>query len=359
MEMFTLTAIKQLLKRNIAVELMCYPESRIHIEANNMGIIIHPVKASNYFHPLQVIKFSYLLRKGNYDIIHTQASKDLWVLVPALKLAAVTIPLILTKQVGSFIVKKDFLHQWIYNRVTYVLAISEIIKNNLLETCPLPEEKILLLHNAVDTLVFHPDKGNRKKIRDEFSITDDTIVIGMIARFTPGKGHEEFLKAVNIVDKKNKNLLFMIVGEASRGEDEYAAKIKELASGYKVNNILFTGFRSDTVDILAAMDIFVFPSHSEAFGIALVEAMSMEKPSLCSNANGALDIAIDGQTSIYFENRNGDDLADKLHHLINTPQLRKILGQNARKRAVQFFDIEVLTEKVMTIYERCLKENKK
>lgn len=356
MEMFTLTAIRQLLKRNYSVELICYPESRIHIEANNMGIMIHPIKASGYFHPVQVLKLSNLIKKGNYDLVHTQASKDLWVLVPALKLASSKIPLILTKQVGSFIVKKDFLHKWIYNRVTFTLAISEIIRINLLETCPIPEEKVLLLHNAVDTEKFSPEKGNREKIRNEFSISDETIVIGMIARFTPGKGHEEFLKAANILSANFKNMLFMIVGEASRGEDEYEVGIKNLADSYKIN-ILFTGFRSDTVDILSAMDIFVFPSHSEAFGIALVEAMAMGIPSICSNANGALDIAVDEITSLYFENKNGDDLAVKLQRLINDAKLRVELGKESRERAVKFFDLEVLTEKVIDIYHKSIKKS--
>ncbi len=350
--MFTLTAIQKLLKRGIQVELLCYPESRIHIEANGIGILIHTAKAYSYFHPFESIRIANLIRKHDYDLIHTQASKDLWVLVPALNLSFSKIPLILTKQVGSFIVKKDFLHRKIYNRVNIALAISSVIKKNLIDTTPLDESRIKMMHNGVDTSVFDPQKANPFKVRAEFNISEDEIVIGMLARFSWGKGHEEFLFAAKELLPKYPKLRFMIVGEPSRGEDEYAVKIRSLTSEYKLNDkVIFTGYRKDTPDILSAMDIFAFPSHSEAFGIALAEAMAMGKPSVCSNSDGILDIAVDGVTSYLFEKQNGKDLADKLELLINSPVKRKEFGVEARIRIIENFDIEILTDKVISIYQ--------
>jgi len=357
MEMFTLTAIKQLLKRNIKVELVCIAESRLHIEASNIGLIIHPLKASGYFHPFSTVKLGNIIRKGNFDVIHTQASKDLWILVPALKLVKNKTPLILTKQVGSSIIKKDKFHKWLYNRLTFALAISKVIKKNLMDTCPLPEDKILLLHNAVDTGKFDPEKADNKKVKNEFNLKNDELVIGMLARFSPGKGHEEFLNAAAELNKNHNNLKFLIVGEASRGEDKYADSIKQLAKNLNLKNLIFTGFRSDTPEVLKAMNIFVFPSHGEAFGIALVEAMAMGLPSVCSNSDGVLDIALNNETSLLFEGKNWEDLVKKLEYLINSHEIRLQFGKSARKRAVENFDIEFLTDKVLDIYK--LTKNKK
>jgi len=356
MEMFTLTAVHQLLKRNIEVELLCFENSRLHKEAEKQKIIFHTLKISGYFHPVQSFKLSRLIRKSKFNLIHTQASKDLWVLVPALKIIGSKIPLFLTKQVGSFIIKKDLLHQWVYNRVTYALAISEVIKRNLMDTCPLTEDKILLLHNAVDTKRFDPEKIDNNKVRNEFCFTDDEIVIGMLARFSPGKGHEEVLLAAEKLSMKFSNLKFLIVGEASRGEEVYANQIKKLVDDYNLKNVVFAGFRSDTPEVLAALDIFCFPSHSEAFGIALVEAMAMGIPSVCSNSDGILDIAIDGETSYLFEKKDGNDLAEKLERLILSKEKRELFGKSSRERAVQFFDLDYLTEKIISIYEQALKE---
>jgi len=117
------------------------------------------------------------------------------------------------------------------------------------------------------------------------------------------------------------------------------------------NKVIFTGFRNDTPKIFAALDIFVFPSHAEAFGVALAEALSMEKPTVCSNSDGVLDIAVDGVTSFLFEKQNWHDLADKVEILIVSPETRKAFGLQGRKRAVQFFDLEVFTSKLINIYK--------
>ena len=350
LEMFTLTSIQQLLKRNISVELICAEDSRIHIEANNLGIMLHPVKASGYFHPNTTFKISLLIRNNKYSLVHTQASKDLWLLVPALFLANSKAPLFLTKQVGSFIMKKDFLHNKLYKKVTKIFAISTAIKNNVIETTPVKSQDVLIIPNGIDISRFNPQKVDNEKIRKEYKIIPEEIVIGMLARFTPGKGHEEFLFAAKELSKEYKNLRFLIVGEPSRGESEYANKIKQLAEDYGLKNIIFTGYRGDTPEVLAALDIFAFPSHSEAFGIALVEAMAMKKPAVCSNAEGILDIAVNNETAYMFENKNASDLKSKLKQLIASKETRIRFGENARKRVLEHFDIEIITDKVVKIY---------
>jgi len=355
MEMVTINSIKQLLDRNISVELICTAESRIHIEANNLGMIIYPIKAPGYFHPIITIKVVSIIKNGKYDLVHTQASKDLWLLVPALKLAGYSIPLFVTKQVGSFIIKKDFMHRFIYKRVNVVFAISEVIKNNLLETCPLTEDKIILLPNGVNTQKFDPGKVDKVKTREEFNIGEDKIVLGMLARFTPGKGHEEFLSAAVELNSKYDNLIFLIVGEASRGEEEYAEGIKRMVIDLKLKNVTFTGFRSDTPEILSAMDIFIFPSHSEAFGIALVEAMSMAKPSVSTSSDGILDITVDNETGYLFKKDDPADLKNKLELLINSPEKRKTLGKAARQRVLEQFDSQKLMDGLVELYKQFIK----
>ena len=355
--MITLVFIRKLIERNHTIELLCVEESRMQIEANNLGLIIHPVRASGYVHPVTILKIASLIKKNNYNLVHSHASKDLWLLVPALKISASLIPLFLTKHMGSFIVKKDLLHRFIYQRVTKAFAISTVIKSNLIETTPLQADKIELIYNAVDVKKFDPAKTDRNKVRKEFNIADDEIVIGMIARFSPGKGHEEFLQSAKTLSSKHKSLRFIVVGEASRGEDEYANSVKNLADNLGIKNIIFAGFRSDTPDILSAFDIFIFPSHAEAFGLALIEAMAMEKASVCANADGVLDIAVDGETNLLFQNKNAEDLADKTELLINDENKRLQIGKAARERVLNVFDLEIITDKTIEFYNKSLNNN--
>ncbi len=358
MEMVTLTGIKQLLKYNIQVELLCADESRLQIEANNLGIIIHPLKSIKTLNPFSILKTTSILRSGNYDLIHSHASKDLWFVVPTLKILKNKIPLVFTKHVGSFIIKKDALHNWLYNRVTKAIAISSIIKKNLLDTTSLSQDKIKIVFNGVDLHKFDREKADRKKLRSELNISDDIILIGMAARFSPGKGHEEFLSSANELNNKYLNLYFVIVGEASHGEDEYSNKIKQLAKDYNLNNLAFLGYRSDMPDVLAAMDIFVFPSHAEAFGLALIEAMAMAKPSVSAGSDGVLDITIDNETGLFFKPKNANDLTERLALLISDQDKRKILGDNAVKRVKDNFDLELVTQQTIKLYKELTVDTK-
>lgn len=357
MEMYTVQSVQNLIEREIHTELLCFPGSKIEEMANSKGIKTHPISATGYFHPSEIFKLKKIIKNGEFSLVHTQASKDLWVLVPALKLANSIAPLILTKQVGSFIEKKDFLHRYVYNRVTLGFAISNVIKENLIATTPLNEGKIRIVHNGIYSDRFDPEKISGKDVRAEFEINDDQIVIGMLARFSWGKGHEDFLEAAKILKGKYDNLKFMIVGEASRGEDDYANKIKKMSEDFGLSNeVIFTGFRSDTPEVIASMDIFAFPSHSEAFGIALAEAMASAKPSVTSASDGVLDLTVDGETGYFFEKQNAADMSDKLAKLIVDKDKRIKFGEMARKRAIEKFDFKYITDRSIEFYNQALRK---
>jgi len=358
MEMVTLTGIKQLLKRNIKVELLCVSESRLQLEANNLGIIIHSIKTGKVSNPFSLVEVVSIIKSGCYDVIHSHASRDLWLIVPALQILKSKLPLVFTKHVGSYIIKKDFLHNKIYSRVNLAIAISSVIKINLIETTTLAEDKIKIIFNGVDLIKFNPENADKNKLRKELNIDENEILIGMTGRFSRGKGHEELLFAANELIKKKLKLKVVVVGEASHGENDYARSIKNLALNYNLKNVFFLGFRSDIPDVLAAMDIFVFPSHAESFGIALIEAMSMFKPSVCSNSEGVLDIAVDNETSYLFKVKDGNDLAKKLEQLILDPENRKNFGNNARKRVTELFDLEKVTDQIINVYSKLIEDRR-
>jgi glycosyltransferase involved in cell wall biosynthesis len=350
MEMLTIIQMQQLVDRKIAVELLCLTDSKMQKEAGKKGLKCFTINSANSVNPAGITKVMSYLKAKKFDLIHSHASGDLWTVVPALKISRNKIPLILTKHVGSYIVKKDFLHKRLYNRVNLALAISNVIKTNLIETTPLTEEKIILIHNGIDINRFDPSKADREKVRSEFNIARDEVVIGTMGRFSPGKGHEEFLIAAKDLNLKNKNLKFVIVGEASYKEEAYYEKIEILSNDLGLNNIIFTGYVSDTKNILAAMDIFVFPSHAESFGLALTEAMAMELPSVSSNSDGVLDITVDNETGFLFENKNSEDMAEKINKLILSKDLREKFGKAARLRVVNKFNLHKQTDKIIEIY---------
>lgn len=356
MEMYTLTSIRKLRERGITVHFLCAPNTRLHREGEQMGFEIHTSTARSVINIWQIIRLAKTIRKEQYSIIHTHASKDLWILTPALQLAGLHTRLFLTKHVGSYIKKKDILHRWVYSRVATAFAISTVIAKNLSDTCPLPQSRIQILYDGTDMHRFSAENVDAQAVRQELGIQPGELVLGMTTRFSPGKGHEEFLEAMARLQPEFPKLRGIIVGEASFGEQAYEQQIRQRAANLHLDNVLFTGYRKDTERMYAAMDIFVFPSHSEAFGMALVEAMAMGKPSVCSNSDGVPDIAIDNVTSLLFEKQNAGDLTEKIRQLVTQPELRDTFSRAAALRARKMFDLEIVTDQVISIYSNAIKK---
>jgi len=82
-----------------------------------------------------------------------------------------------------------------------------------------------------------------------------------------------------------------VVGEPSYGEEEYGRKILESAKSLVGEGVVtFCGFRTDIPEVMATLDVLAFPSHAEAFGDVLIEAMAMKLPVVSTNCDGVLDI---------------------------------------------------------------------
>lgn len=355
LEMYSLSILLQL-KKNNDVYLLAIKNSPIYNEANNFNIKTFLIKSENYFNPFSFISLRKLLSKEKFDVIHSHSSKDLWFLVPVLKFLKLSTQLHFTKHVASGIIKKDFLHTWLYSRINKVYAISKMIEENIIRTTSISKEKIILFYNGIDTQKYNPQLYDRKKFRNEINVTENEILIGMIGRISQGKGHKEFINSANILMQKYDNIKFVIVGHASIGEEEYYNEIKKIADTVKhKEKIIFTGLRKDIPEILSAIDIFVFPSHDESFGLTLVEAMSMQKANVATKASGVLEIAVDNFTSLLFNKEDVDDLTNKISLLIEDSQLRKLLGENSRKRVLENFDIQNYTKKLTEYYEETIK----
>jgi len=79
----------------------------------------------------------------------------------------------------------------------------------------------------------------------------------------------------------------------------------------------------------------------------------MERVSVCANADGVLDIAVDRQTNLLFQNKNAEDLASKTELLINDENKRLHMGKAARQRVIEKFDIEIIMDRTIEFYKNC------
>ena len=131
-----------------------------------------------------------------------------------------------------------------------------------------------ILHNGVDISRFEFNTERRAKVRKEFGISDDCKLIGHVGRFDVQKNHTFLLDIFKkILDCDDKTVLLMV------GDGPLQSEMREKAESLGISdNIIFAGIRSDIPDLLAAMDVFVFPSFYEGMPNTVIEAQATGLP---------------------------------------------------------------------------------
>lgn len=353
MEMQALQTAQCLSTHGIEIFFLCHPESQLHRDAGAAGIKTLAMRFANGVHPLLIYRLRRFLQARQIDLLHAHFSKDLRFIVPACEGLSPRRPIVLTKHLGSYIKKKDALHRYLYARVDLVTAISRVIRDNVIDTCPIEARRVEIIYNGVDLARFRFQPEVRRRMRSELGFGENEIVIGMVGRMSPGKGHEEFLHAAKIILQKEKAVKFLIVGGASFGEDKYAAQVQELWINLQLQDrVLLTGFRREVPELMSALDILAFPSHAEAFGNVAIEAMAMRLPVVSTNCDGVVDIVVDGVTGIHVPPKNSEALAEGLLQLIRDPERRQKYGEAGRRRVEDMFDDEKQTQKLIERYEQ-------
>lgn len=353
LEIITLQSALKLAERGVEVKMLCSPGSKLEEQAAKSGIVTIPVLGRKSSIPSSIYKLKNLLKNSETDVVHSHLSHDLWILTPALRYSHSNAKLFLTKHMESGVEKKDLLHRYLYKRINAIFAISNFIKQNIIETCPVSPGNVHLVPDGIDLGKFDAAKIDKSKVRRSIGIPQSKLLIGMAGRMTPGKGHEEFLESAAILNTMYPGKLhFCVIGGASFGEDNYEAEIRKLAEKLKIGNITFTGQTDKPAQMIASLDILSFPSHNESFGLVLIEAMALNIPVAASGKSGVLDIVTNGETGLLFGPRNAKDQSEALSRLIENSELRKKLAAAARKNVEEKFDLDVMTSKLLEFYSR-------
>jgi glycosyltransferase involved in cell wall biosynthesis len=354
MEMSMATISARLRDRGHDVHPVCFTGSPIHERLLKLGFDPLLMDLWGKFHPLKAWKIARYINRHDIDIVHTDYSRDLFTLVPAKKWCKPT-PLVLHKHVGTIRPKNLPVHPYLYRNVDFVIAISKVIEKNLLETHPLRPDQVGIIHHGIDMGRFVPDAGRRKRVRGELGIAEGELVIGIVGRLQASKGHLQFLEVAKRILPDFPSTRFIIVGEATRGEDEEAnAILEKIESAGLGDRMILTGYRDDVPDVLGAMDIFLFPTHSEAFGLVIVEAMAMGVPVVSADCDGVPDIVEQGETGLLVDPRDVEGLTSAVASLLKDEEKRLSFGNVGRDRAVENFSEDKMCREMEELYNRLL-----
>ncbi len=310
-------------------------------EAVRMGLPLRPLRFKGYVPPAEWTRAAGHLRAFLPDIVQLHEGKDLWTLVPALRLAGSPARLVFSQHVGNARPKTDPLHRLLYGRVDLLLACSEVIRQNAVSTCPLPESKCRTAYAPVDLKHFKFETTARAKWRKKWKLGPKDFAAGFAARLTPGKGHERMLDLAEALQARMPHLRIKLAGGASPGEEAYAENLRAESRRRGLGKVLeFVGYVDAVPGFLSALDVALHPAKAEAFGMAVVEALACGRPVLALDGEGAGEILRDGRGETrggrLLESDETESWAEALERLLAHPPERLRLSRQAPAVAARF-----------------------
>lgn len=212
-------------------------------------------------------------------------------------------------------------------------------------------EKFVVIPNGFSLSDYKAKPGQRELLRQEFGIAPSAIVVGIVARWHPDKGQDVMLKAISKIQQNYADVIFLMVGRGCDNDNQELVTLKSHC--VYPDNILAVGERSDIPAILNSMDIFCMPSRTEAFPLALGEAMCAALP-VVATAVGDVEYMTGNLVGLALPD-DADALATRLTQILAlTPAQQTELGQALLARVSTLFSIETMVARYQKLYAELL-----
>jgi glycosyltransferase involved in cell wall biosynthesis len=187
------------------------------------------------------------------------------------------------------------------------------------------------------------------------SLNEADLVLGCTSRIRLiRKGQEYLIEAIGIVSQRTgKNIQSILIGDYVPGYEWQKENITALIEKYHLEDrIHFMGHKANPLPYYKLFDVFVLPSgEPEPFGGVIMEAMSLGLPVIGSNAGGTTEQIADAQNGYLFENKNPEDLANKIELFLNDPSSIKLFGNCSKERIEKYFSLDLHEENILKLYE--------
>ena len=238
-----------------------------------------------------------------------------------------------------------FLEKQIFMRSKYIIANSQMVKDEIVNMYDINPNKIKLVYNGYDRCEYNPGKSF-EIISEEFNLDKNDSVILFVGSGFKRKGVEEFLYIVSRL-KTRKIKAFVV------GKEKNIRYYQKLANDLKVaDRVIFTGPRNNIVDFYVISDVFLFPAHYEPFGNVILEAMNYDNAVFTTKFCGASELLNDEDI---MKSPKDFSVVDRIDSLLNNKSYLEEIKQDNKLRASNFTMMDNL-DKTLDIIVRAQKK---
>ena len=250
--------------------------------------------------------------------------------------------------------KASAMMKWLYQQPDHFIPVSNWVSESI-GKLGVPEIKRTVIYDGItfDNINFEADG---QVFRKKFALQPDDFAVGLIGMLIPWKGQEIFLDAANILKEKIPNLRMMIIGGTPEEFRNYEIELRHRVKDENLKDVvIFTGHQTEMDSIYNGLDIAVSASTSpEPLGTMVIETMVMGRPLIAPAHGGGAEIIDHKKTGLLFTPGNGENLAKAIFNFYTNPDLRKLFGDEAKRKALRTFSIEEHVKNVQSVYENIL-----
>lgn len=208
------------------------------------------------------------------------------------------------------------------------------------------DSRLFTFFPPVDVEEFKPAPARRASARADLEIEDSSLVVGNVSNVNPQKDQLTFVRAAGLLNKRNRELKFVILGATYPEHSGYLDRLHREAEivGLRVGtDLVFRDPGAEVARFASALDLFLLTSEPRSEGIPTVveEAMSLGIPVVTTDVGAVREAVIDGKTGFVVPARDHAAIADATQRLIDDNPLRQQFSANARARAEAEFDAEI------------------
>jgi glycosyltransferase involved in cell wall biosynthesis len=342
-EIRILSEAQGLIGRGHDVRLICPPEARIFAEAKNWGVPAIPLPIARK-RPVGVKVMFEWLKRNRCDVVSTHSSTDSWLVALALLALGRPVRTVRTRHISAP-VPRNLFSRWLYTRASArIVTAGEALRKELIERNGFAAARIDSVPTGIDTKCFRP--GERDAARAALELPREKTLVGILATLRSWKGHSFLIEAVA---KLPESVGLVIVGDGPQRE-----ALEQLVDEQRLRSrVWFAGNRPDVLPWLQALDIFALPSYAnEGVPQALVQAMLVGLPSVTTHVGSIAELAKHEATALVVAPRDVSALRSALEKLAGNPELRKRLGEEARRHCSQHFSYESMLDRMEAIYRQ-------
>ncbi len=300
------------------------------------------------FGVLSAIRIADFIRENKIDIVHAHIARDY---VPAsIACLASNGKFVLTRHV--LFPLKPF-NRYALKNLSKAIAVSKGVAIALKRV--FPPEKVIVIHNGIDVAAQKIDE--RERLREEFrslhSIEVDAPVVGTLGELKELKGQREFVLSAAEIVKSVPKCRFVITGEDNTIDKTFRRELRRLARVLDLEEkFLWLDWLEDTRPFFAAIDVFVSPSRSESFGLAILEAMASGAAVVATETEGAKQLL--GINGSLVNVEDPVDLARGVCEILQDANLREHAANDAAERASRMFDLDRMIEQTEKVYSEVI-----